>query len=137
MIHIDAPVRRSGMQPRGSVADLPVADLLDAAARDRFCGTIELTGPIDATIHLDRGFVVHLAVAGHDEPIGPDAVKEQVHGIYSRRLAPLLALEAGLYRCETGTPLPSEARWMFGPQGLLQSARERSATTSCCTTPRI
>jgi hypothetical protein len=116
------------MDQRGALAPGTVERLILWAKEDRFRGSIDLRGDHTATIAFSSGFVAHIDIGDGEVPAS-DETKERVHGRLTRRLATLLALDDGSYVIHRTDQLPPEARWLFGPQGLLEAARTLTERT--------
>lgn len=117
------------MDQIGAIGPGTVEELVLWAKDNRFRGSIDVRGEVAASLSFSAGFVAHIDDGG-GEPSSSDAdTKERVHARLATRLAGLLAFTDGTYVIHRSEQLPPEARWLFGPQGLLDSARSQSVST--------
>ena len=117
------------MDQIGAIGPGTVEDLVLWAKDNRFRGSIDVRGEVAASLYFSAGFVAHIDDGGGEPPSSDDDTKERVHARLATRLAGLLAFTDGTYVVHRSEQLPPEARWLFGPQGLLDSARSQSVPT--------
>jgi hypothetical protein len=110
------------MEQRGALVPGTVERLILWAKEERFRGSIDIRGDETATVSFSSGFIAHIESGDGDLPSGSET-KERVHARLTQRLAVLLAYGDGSYVIHRTDELPAAARWLFGPQGLLDAAR--------------
>ena len=121
------------MDQIGAIVPGTVEDLVLWAKDNRLRGSIDVRGEVAASLFFSAGFIAHIDDGGV-EPAASDAdTKERVHSRLATRLAGLLAFTDGTYVIHRSEQLPPEARWLFGPHGLLDSARSHSRSTDLST----
>lgn len=111
------------MDRTGPIAPGTVEQLVRWAKDDRFRGSIDVRGDHAASLYFSAGFIAHVDSGGGDPAPSSSDTKERVHAQLAERLAALLAFTDGSYVIRRSDELPPEARWLFGPMGLLDAAR--------------
>lgn len=120
------------MDQIGALGPGTVERLVLWAKDTRLRGSIDVRGDRSATMYFSAGFIAHIDDGEAGSPTASDD-KERVHARLARRLGDLLAIEDGSYVVNRSADLPSDARWLFGPRSLLDSAAEAAGPAGTLT----
>jgi hypothetical protein len=110
------------MDQTGSITAGTVERLVRWAKDERFRGSIDVRGDHAATLAFSAGFIAHIDTGEGEPPGARTETKEQVQARLAERLGRLVAFREGTYVIRRTEQLPPEARWLFGPIGLLDAA---------------